>query len=379
MRFVDEFRQPKLCQRLIEDIRRTATRPWTLMEVCGGQTHGLLRFGIDEALSGAVQLIHGPGCPVCVTAEGAIDAAIELAKRPGITLASFGDMLRVPGSGQSLLEARAAGASVRIVYSPLDAVRFACDHPEQEVVFFAVGFETTAPATALAVKQAASLKLRNFSLLVCHVRVLPAMEMLVQCPDNSVEGFLAAGHVCTVTGFKSYERFVADYHLPVVVTGFEPVDLLTGILECVRQLERGVAAVVNCYGRSVDIDGNRSALEVMDEVYEPATCPWRGLGLVPDGGLRLREQWRAFDAEQRFDFQRRPCSQANECRSGEVLVGKIKPTECEHFGVRCTPDAPLGAPMVSAEGACAAYFRYRAVPKAFVCQPCGAQDGRLAE
>jgi hydrogenase expression/formation protein HypD len=364
MKYVDEFREPELCQRLIAVIRATATRQWTLMEVCGGQTHGLLRYGIDKALEGVVRLIHGPGCPVCVTPLESIDTAIELAQRPGITVTSFGDMLRVPGSRESLLNARAAGGGVQIVYSPLDAVRLAADQPERDIVFFAVGFETTAPATALAVLQAADLKLENFSLLVAHVRVQPAMEMLAASKDNLVQGFLGAGHVCTVAGYESYRTFAEKYHLPVVVTGFEPVDLLTGILECVRQLEQGAAEVVNCYGRSVATAGNADAIAVMDEVYEICDRPWRGLGIVPGGGLRLRDKWRKFDAATKFDHSFLPSCGPDNCRSGEVLTGRIKPTECEFFGVTCTPDWPLGAPMVSTEGACAAYYRYSALQAA---------------
>jgi hydrogenase expression/formation protein HypD len=358
MKFVDEYRQPEHCQRLLNEIRHTVTRPWTLMEVCGGQTHGLLRYGIDAALEGVVRLIHGPGCPVCVTPLESIDLAIELARRPGVTVASFGDMLRVPGSHTNLLQARAEGGNVQIVYSPLDAVRFAEQHANREVVFFAVGFETTAPATALAVHQAGALGLKNFSLLVSHVRVQPAMEMLAESKDNCVQGFLAAGHVCTVAGYSSYERFVERYRLPVVVTGFEPVDLLMGIQQCVRQLESGEASVLNCYSRSVVAPGNQRALAIMDDVYEICDRPWRGLGVVPSGGYRIRAKWAQFDADRRFSQRAPAVRECSECRSGDVLTGQIKPTECAQFGVRCTPDSPLGAPMVSAEGACAAYYRY---------------------
>jgi len=358
MKYVDEFRQPEACQRLIQEICHTATRRWTLMEVCGGQTHGLLRYGIDTALESAVRLIHGPGCPVCVTPLEAIDMAIDLAQRPGVTVVSFGDMLRVPGSRESLLETRANCGHVRIVYSPLDAVRFAREHPDEHVVFFAVGFETTAPATAVAVRQAGELALENFSMLVAHVRVQPAMEMLAASRDSLVQGFLGAGHVCTVAGFDSYRSFVEKYRLPVVVTGFEPVDLLTGILECVRQLEQGRAEVVNCYGRSAAAAGNVEALAIMDDVYEICDRPWRGLGTIPGGGFRLRPKWARFDAERRFQRCEASARDSAECRSGDVLTGRIKPTECEHFGNRCTPESPLGAPMVSAEGACAAYYRY---------------------
>jgi hydrogenase expression/formation protein HypD len=358
MKFVDEYRQPEHCQRLLNEIRQAVTRPWTLMEVCGGQTHGLLRYGIDTALEGRVQLIHGPGCPVCVTPLESIDMAIDLAHRPDVTLASFGDMLRVPGSRESLLQARARGANIQIVYSPLDAVRLAEQERNHHVVFFAVGFETTVPSTALAVQQAAQRGLDNFSLLVAHVRVQPAMEMLVESGDCTVQGFLAAGHVCTVAGYDSYREFVEKYGLPVVVTGFEPVDLLMGILECVRQLEHGDADVVNCYSRSVAAPGNERARAIIDEIYEVCDRPWRGLGLVPRGGFTLRGSWAHFDAEKRFAATTSSVQEPSECRSGEVLIGQIKPTECAHFGLRCTPESPLGAPMVSAEGACAAYYRY---------------------
>ncbi|MEX0613432.1 MAG: hydrogenase formation protein HypD [Pirellulales bacterium] len=358
MKFVDEYRRPEHCERLLNEIRQIASRSWSLMEVCGGQTHGLLRYGIDTALDGVVQLIHGPGCPVCVTPLESIDLAIELARQPDVTVASFGDMLRVPGSRESLLQARAQGGNVQIVYSPLDAVRFAEHHRDLQVVFFAVGFETTAPATALAVHQAAELGLTNFSLLVSHVRVQPAMEMLAASKDNTVQGFLAAGHVCTVAGYNSYKSFVERFRLPVVVTGFEPVDLLMGIRECVRQLENGEASVANCYSRSVAPPGNERALAIMDDVYEICDRPWRGLGIVPNGGFGLRAKWAALDAERRFAHTGAAVTECSECRSGDVLTGRIKPTECAHFGVRCTPDSPLGAPMVSAEGACAAYYRY---------------------
>jgi len=358
VKYLDEYRDPAACRRLLSAVRQTATRRWTIMEVCGGQTHGLLRHGIDQQLQGAVRLIHGPGCPVCVTPLEAIDQAIRLARQPDVILTSFGDMLRVPGSCESLLSVRADGGNVRIVYSPLDAVQLAQREPGNQVVFFAVGFETTTPATALAVQQASRLNLQNFSLLVSHVRVLPAMETLAASRDNSVEGFLAAGHVCTVAGYESYEAFVRRFRLPVVVTGFEPVDLLTGILECVRQLESGEASVVNMYGRSVAAEGNRHALDIVDDVYEICDRPWRGLGVLPGGGLRLRDRWSRFDASKRFQASTAAVVECPDCRSGEVLIGRIKPTECEQFGRRCTPESPLGAPMVSAEGACAAYYRY---------------------
>lgn len=358
MKFVDEYRDPELCLRLVDEIRRNATRPRTIMEVCGGQTHGLLCHGIDEQLADVVRLIHGPGCPVCVTPVEEIDFAVSLAQREGITLVSFGDMLRVPGSRESLLHARAQGGDVRLVYSPLDAVELARRMPDRQIVFFAVGFETTTPATALAVQQADHLGLGNFSLLVAHVRVLPAMEAIMQDDDCTVEGFLAAGHVCTVEGFEDYRDFVRRYQVPVVVTGFEPVDLLTGILECVRQIESRDISVANCYERSVREAGNLHARRLVDDVYEACDRSWRGLGVIRGGGLQLRGRWRKYDAADRFHRHRLPLIVSTRCRSGDVLTGRIKPTECEYFGTECTPASPLGAPMVSSEGACAAYERY---------------------
>lgn len=359
MKYVDEFRDPIAVQRLVETIRRTATRRWTLMEVCGGQTHNLLRYGIDEALEDRVELIHGPGCPVCVTPVEAIDAAQELCRRPHTILASFGDMLRVPGSHGSLLKARSDGGRVAVVYSPLDAVELARARPQEQVVFLAVGFETTAPATALAVEQAAHYCLDNFSLLVAHVCVLPAMRILAAAPDRRTAAFLAAGHVCAVTGFADYDEFVRRFQLPVVVTGFEPVDLLEGILAGVRQLEAGVACVENCYGRSVRREGNRAAQLLVEQIYEVADTPWRGFGVVPGGGLKLRTEWQRFDARTRFATRSVAPASVSDCPAGEVLIGRLKPSDCPHFGTRCTPDSPLGAPMVSTEGACAAYHRYR--------------------
>jgi len=358
MQYVDEYRQPELCRQLIAEIRQLATRRWTIMEVCGGQTHGLLRYGIDSELRDVVRLIHGPGCPVCVTPLESIDFATQLARRQDVVLASFGDMLRVPGSRENLLQVRADGGNVKIVYSPLDAVEIAASHPERQVVFFAVGFETTTPATALAVHQADRRDLENFYLLVSHVRVLPAMEMLMAGKDNSVQGFLGAGHVCTVAGYQCYEEFAREHNVPVVVTGFEPVDLLSGILECVRQLEGGEAEVCNRYSRTALAEGNRKALEIINDVYEICDQSWRGLGTIADGGLSLREKWARFDATKRFTQLDLPIIESTWCRSGEVLSGRIKPIECEHFSTSCTPESPLGAPMVSAEGACAAYYRY---------------------
>jgi hydrogenase expression/formation protein HypD len=358
MKFVDEFRDVAHAQALAEEIRRTATRRWTVMEVCGGQTHSLLRHGIDAAVADAVELIHGPGCPVCVTPAEAIDFAIELAARPGVMLTSFGDMLRVPGTRGSLLQARAAGADVRMVYSPLDAVALAQRHPNRQVVFFAVGFETTAPATALAVRRADAIGLGNFSVLVAHVRVQPAMELLASDADSRVQGFLAAGHVCAVLGYDGYVPFVERFGLPVVVAGFEPIDLLIALRECVRQLEAGRGEVANCYGRGVRPAGNSQARTLVETVYEPCDRDWRGIGRVPGGGLRFRPAWERFDARKRFSISLPSIAEAVWCRGGEVLTGRLKPIDCPHFGRGCTPETPLGAPMVSSEGACAAYHRY---------------------
>lgn len=358
MKYLDEFRDPTAARALLIEIRRATTRPWTLMEVCGGQTHSLLRHGIDTELEGQVELVHGPGCPVCVTAIESVDLAYALCMRPATLLTSFGDMLRVPGSRGSLLQARAAGGNVQTVYSPLDAVQLARRHPELQVVFFAVGFETTTPTTALAVRQAEALGLDNFSLLVAHVRVLPAMEAIAAATDCRVHGFLAAGHVCTVTGCQEYEPFVARLRLPVVVTGFEPVDLLQGILACVRQLETGQPAVANCYERTARDAGNRAAQQMVSSVFEVCDRAWRGFGVIPSGGLQLRAAFRRFDAESRFGGRSLPVIEPVECRSAEVLAGRIKPTACSSFGTKCMPEHPLGAPMVSSEGACAAYYRY---------------------
>lgn len=358
MKHLDEYRDSQRCRQLVRRIRRLATRTWRIMEVCGGQTHGLLRYGIDQALGDAVELLHGPGCPVCVTPKEAIDLAISWSERPDVVLTSFGDMLRVPGSHGSLLRARSRGGDVRVVYSPLDAVELAEKCPEREVVFFAVGFETTAPATALAVQQAAALGLNNFSLLVRHVRVMPAMELLVAEQDAPIDGFLAAGHVCSVEGCASHDDFAARRGRPVVTTGFEPLDLLLGIEACVRLLEEGQCVATNCYPRSVSEQGNVAARQIVADVYEVCDRPWRGIGPVSSGGLRLRSAYARFDADQRFPALDNGVAEPEACRSGEVLAGRIKPPECPSFGRECRPEAPLGAPMVSSEGACAAYYRY---------------------
>lgn len=359
MKYVAEYRDPELARRLAGEIARVVTRPWSIMEVCGGQTHSIVRHGIDAMLPGPVTLIHGPGCPVCVTPVRWIDAALEIAARPGVLFCSFGDMLRVPGSRGDLLSAKAAGADVRMVYSPLDAVSLASRYPDREVVFFGVGFETTAPATALAVGQAAARGLTNFSLLVSHVRVPPAMEALLSAEGCRVQGFLAAGHVCTVMGTAEYEAIASTYRVPIVVTGFEPVDLLQGILKCVRQLESGRHAVENEYPRAVQGAGNESAQAWMKKVFRVIPQEWRGLGEIPDSGLGLVEAYEAFDAVRRFGIRTVAAAPESECRSGLLLQGRIKPPECPAFGTRCTPEHPLGATMVSSEGACAAYYRYR--------------------
>jgi len=362
MIYLDEYRDAEGAQQLAQEIARVTTRPWSIMEVCGGQTHAIVKFGIDELLPKQITLIHGPGCPVCVTPLELIDRALELAARPGVIFCSFGDMLRVPGSGMDLLSVKAGGGDVRIVYSPLDAVKLAEQHPDREVVFFAVGFETTAPATALAVYQAAQKGLKNFSLLVSHVLVPPAIEAVLQAPDCRVQGFLAAGHVCAVMGWEEYIPLAAKYRVPIVVTGFEPLDILQGILMCVQQLEVGRAEVENQYRRAVRQEGNRPAQQLVHDVFEVTPRKWRGIGEIPQSGLGLRQAYWAYDAERKFDLSGLRVEESSECRSGLVLQGKIKPRECPAFGTRCTPEHPLGATMVSSEGACAAYYRYRREP-----------------
>ena len=361
MKYLDEFREAKQAKQLVEAIRREATRHWVLMDICGGQTHSLLRHGVEEALEHSIELIHGPGCPVCVTPIGAIDLAQSLSMRPEVIVTSFGDMLRVPGSQDTLLGARARGGQVRSVYSPMDAVKLAQQLPDHQIVFFAVGFETTAPATALAVLQADQLSLNNFSLIVAHVRVMPAMKALMLSADNRVQGFLGAGHVCTITGLDAYRPFVEQFRVPVVVTGFEPIDLLYGIREAVRQLEHGTSQLVNCYSRSVQPAGNLSAMAAVDKVYQIIDMPWRGLGEIKEGGFALNHRFQHMDAVHRFAGAiHLPIVSENRCRSADVLTGRIKPTACPEFGKGCRPEQPLGAPMVSSEGACSAYFRYQA-------------------
>ncbi|MDQ7849363.1 MAG: hydrogenase formation protein HypD [Armatimonadota bacterium] len=362
MRFIHEYRDARAARRLAAAIARTTTCPWTIMEVCGGQTHTIVKFGVDELLPPQITLVHGPGCPVCVTPLELIDKAVEIASIPGVIFCSFGDMLRVPGTHGDLLAARARGADVRVVYSPLDALAVARAHPRRQVVFFAVGFETTAPANALAVVQAQRQGVRNFSLLVAHVLVPPAMEAILASPGNRVQGFLAAGHVCTVMGYEEYRPLAARYGVPIVVTGFEPLDILQGVYMCVRQLEEGRAEVENQYVRSVRPQGNRAARELIAQVFCVVPRRWRGIGEIPKSGLGLQPAYADFDAERRFGLAGRGVEESTECRSGLVLQGVLKPPQCPAFGTRCTPEHPLGATMVSSEGACAAYYRYRRVP-----------------
>lgn len=359
MKFVDEYRQPDEARRLLSLIHETVTRPWTIMEVCGGQTHSLLRHGIDRALPPSLTLVHGPGCPVCVTPVERIDTALAIAALPQVVFCSFGDMLRVPGSSSDLLKVRAEGGDVRVVHSPLDAVRLAERNPDREVVFFAVGFETTAPATALAAAQARRGGLKNFSLLTAHVLVPPAMAAVLSSDRCRVQGFLAAGHVATVVGYEPCFSLAERFRVPIVVTGFEPIDLLEGILLLARQLEAGGCTVENQYARSAKRNGNPRARAILEEVYEVCGQTWRGLGELPASGLRLNERYREFDAALRFGIAPAKTSDGDGCRAGEILQGLIRPDECAAFGSTCTPEHPLGAPMVSSEGACAAYWRYR--------------------
>ncbi len=359
MKYLDEFGDPDLARALLDDIERTVTQPWALMEVCGGQTHTIIRNGIDQLLPEQVTLIHGPGCPVCVTPLETIDRALAIASRPDVIFCSFGDMLRVPGSDKDLFRVKSDGGDVRIVYSPLDAVRIAQDNPDKQVVFFGIGFETTAPANAMTVKMARQLGVQNFSLLVSHVLVPPAITALMESPVRRVQGFLAAGHVCTVMGMGEYEPLVEKYHVPIVVTGFEPLDVLQGIRLALMQLEEGRAELENAYPRAVSPQGNAVAQAVVAEVFETCDRAWRGIGTIPMSGWRLAPEWAEFDAEQRFDVTGIRTQESSLCRSGEVLQGLIKPVQCEAFGKECTPRSPLGAPMVSSEGACAAYYQFR--------------------
>ena len=363
MKYIDEYRSPEIVQQLAAEIKQRTTRPWNLMEVCGGQTHSIVRFGLDTLLPDEISLIHGPGCPVCVTPVEIIDKALTIAAMPSVIFCSFGDMLRVPGTKGDLFSIKASGGDVRIVYSPLDAVEIARANPGKEVVFFAVGFETTAPANAMAVKQAANSGVDNFSILVSHVLVPPAIEAILSSPNNRVQGFLAAGHVCTIMGCSEYYPIAEKYHVPLVVTGFEPVDILQGILFCVTQLEEGRAEVENQYKRVVKEDGNPIAQKIIADVFEVTDRKWRGIGNIPLSGLSLRPEFARYDANLRYDVSDYTAEEDPECLSGLVMQGIIKPHECPAFGKRCTPEWPLGAPMVSNEGACSAYYRYRRIPE----------------
>jgi hydrogenase expression/formation protein HypD len=359
MKFIDEYRDAQAARRYAANLQRITTQPWTIMEVCGGQTHSIVKFGIDELLPNNITLVHGPGCPVCVTPLELIEKAIEIGSSPNVIFCSFGDMLRVPGISKDLLSVKAEGGDVRIVYSPLDALKIAEENPGREVVFFAVGFETTAPANAMVVYQAARKGIRNFTILVSHVLVPPAMEAIISSPENRVQGFLAAGHVCAVMGYREYEPIAARYRIPIVVTGFEPLDILQGIHMCIRQLEEGRAEVENQYKRSVNRNGNLPAQKLIREVFRVVPRKWRGVGEIPQSGLGLQGQYAQFDAETRFGIADHTADEPAECISGLILQGIKKPYECTAFGVRCTPERPMGATMVSSEGACAAYYHYR--------------------
>jgi hydrogenase expression/formation protein HypD len=358
MKYVTEYRDAHLVQNVLGEIKRIVTRPWVIMEICGGQTHSIKRHGIDQLLPEEVELVHGPGCPVCVTPLEQIDKALAIAARPEVIFTSYGDMLRVPGSNVDLLSIKAAGGDVRVVYSPLDAVKLAQQNPDKQVVFFAIGFETTAPPNAMSVLQAQRLGLENFSILVSHVRVPPAMHAILGSPLNRVQGFLAAGHVCTVMGYWEYPSIAERYQTPIVVTGFEPLDIAHGILMTVRQLEEGRCEVENGYPRVVSSQGNQPAQAMIRQVFEPCDRKWRGIGEIPDSGWRLRSEFAAFDAEQRFPVSDIHAEESMECIAGQILQGLIIPPRCPAFGKECTPEHPLGATMVSGEGACAAYYRY---------------------
>ena len=358
MKYIDEYRDPDLARGLLGKIEEAVTKPWAIMEICGGQTHSIIRNGIDQLLPDTIRLIHGPGCPVCVTPLETLDRALSVVSRPEVILASFGDMLRVPGSRGDLLQARSEGADIRVVFSSLEALRIARENPQKEVVFLAVGFETTAPGNALAVKLAAKEGLRNFSELVSQFMVPPAMQAILSSDKRMVQGFLAAGHVCTVTGYDAYEPIAKKFQVPIVPTGFEPVDILSGILRVVMMLESGESGVVNEYGRVVSREGNPGAKNTVNEVFQVADRQWRGIGVIPQSGLQLREEYSAFDAEIKFDVAHIQPEESPLCRSGEVLQGLITPDACPVFSTQCTPVNPLGAPMVSGEGACAAYYKY---------------------
>jgi hydrogenase expression/formation protein HypD len=359
MKYIEEYRDERIARALADEITQRATRHWVLMEICGGQTHTIMRYGLDELLPSNIELVHGPGCPVCVTPLEVIDQAIALASRPDVILVSYGDMLRVPGSQSDLFRVKAQGGDVRVVYTPIEALKIARENSDRKVIFLAIGFETTAPANAMAVWQAKREGLENFSLLVSHVLVPPAIRALMASPENRVQGFIAPGHVCTVMGCEEYEALVRDFRVPVVVGGFEPVDLLEAVLMLVKQLESGTTAMENQYARSVSYRGNLPAQQVMQEVFEVADQKWRGIGSIPKSGLQLRLEFAAYDAAKIFGVSRMTVEEPAECISAKVLQGLKKPTDCPAFAMRCRPENPLGAPMVSSEGACAAYYHYR--------------------
>jgi hydrogenase expression/formation protein HypD len=359
MKYLSEYRNPELALQLLEDIKKTVSKPWTIMEVCGGQTHSLVKNGILNLLPDEISMVHGPGCPVCVTPIRQIDAAISLASRDNVILCSFGDMIRVPGSDKSLLEAKAEGADIRILLSPLEAVKLAKENPDKEIVFFAVGFETTAPANALSVAQAFALKLNNYSILTSHVLVPPAIMAVMDDDESQIDAFLAAGHVCTIMGTEEYFPLASKYNIPIVITGFEPVDLLRGILSAVEQLERKIAKVENVYERIVKEEGNEQAKKMIHEVFRIDDRAWRGIGVIPSSGYELRTKYAAYDASKKFDLSHIVSVENESCIAGEIMKGIKKPMDCPNFGTTCTPSNPLGAPMVSSEGSCAAYFNYQ--------------------
>ena len=358
MKYVTEYRDATLVRGVVDEIRRVVTRPWVVMEICGGQTHSIVRYGLDQILPPLIELVHGPGCPVCVTPLELIDKALLIASQPDVIFCSYGDMLRVPGSDRDLFSVKASGGQVRVVYSPLDAVEIACQNPDKQVVFFAIGFETTAPPNVMSVIKARALGLKNYSILVSHVRVPPAMHAILGSPDCRVQGFLLAGHVCTVMGYHEYPSLAEKYRVPMAVTGFEPLDMAQGILYTVRMLEEGRVAVENAYPRSVSFEGNPAAQAAIHQVFEDCDRTWRGIGTIPMSGWRLREKFAAFDAEKRFDVGAIQTKESPLCIAGQILVGMKKPHDCSAFGKECTPEHPLGATMVSAEGACAAYYKY---------------------
>jgi len=358
MKYIDEFRDPELAKNTLAEISRTITQPWVIMEICGGQTHSIKRYGVDQLLPEKIELVHGPGCPVCVTPLEQIDKALAIASHPEVIFTSYGDMLRVPGSGKDLFSVRAAGGDVRVVYSPLDAVKIAQENPEKEVVFFAIGFETTAPANAMAIAHAKRMNLKNFSVLVSHVRVPPAMHAILGSPSNRVQGFLAAGHVNAVMGYWEYPPIAEKYQVPIVVTGFEPVDILQGILQTVQLLEAGKPIADNAYKRAVTFEGNKPAQKIINQVFKECDRKWRGIGMIPMSGWCLNEAHMDFDAESRFNVGDIAPEESSVCIAGQILQGMKKPPDCPAFGKECTPQTPLGATMVSSEGACAAYYRY---------------------